>query len=80
MATGTTDRHVDYTAMEHHQDVPDATDTGDPSRPQGGFWRPEERNRGANFMAIQIGDAPGDGPDTEPAAAPLAAPERGLED
>ena len=71
MPTPTVDRHVDYTAMEHHQDVPDPTDTGDPSRPQGGFWHPEERNRGANFMAIDIGDSareerpPRDVPDSE---------------
>jgi len=66
MATDPADRHVDYTAMAHHQDVPDPTDTGDPSRPQGGFWHPEERDRGANFMAIPLGDATSDAPAATP--------------
>ena len=35
--------HVDYTAIEHHEEVPDPRDTGDPSRPQGEFWHQNER-------------------------------------
>jgi len=29
--------HVDYTQMEHHDETPDPTDTGDPSSPLGAF-------------------------------------------
>lgn len=36
-------RHVDYTTVEHHEDIPDSADTGDPSRPQGEFWHRNER-------------------------------------
>jgi hypothetical protein len=35
--------HIDYTAMEHHEEIPDSGDTGDPSRPQGEFWHQNER-------------------------------------
>jgi hypothetical protein len=35
--------HVDYTAMAHHEEIPDSSDTGDPSRPQGEFWHRNER-------------------------------------
>ncbi len=54
MGTRPAKKSIDYTAMAHHQDIPDPTDTGDPSRPQSGFWHPEERDRGARFMAIEI--------------------------
>ena len=36
-------KHIDYTAMEHHEVIPDSADTGDPSRPQGEFWHRNER-------------------------------------
>ena len=35
--------HIDYTAMAHHEEIPDSSDTGDPSRPQGEFWHRNER-------------------------------------
>jgi hypothetical protein len=35
--------HVDYTAMAHHDEIPDSADTGDISRPQGPFWHGNER-------------------------------------
>jgi hypothetical protein len=34
---------IDYTAMEHHEAIPDPRDTDDPSRPQGEFWHQNER-------------------------------------
>ena len=43
-----------YTEMEHHEDVPDSRDSGDPSRPQGWFWHQNERPGADHFMEIEI--------------------------
>ena len=49
-------RHVDYTAMEHHEDIPDSADTGDPSRPQGEFWHRNERPGAEAIRNVRLKD------------------------
>ena len=59
MTAETAEPHIDYTDINHHQDIPDSADTGDPSRPQGPFWHPEERERAPRpVTAVQIGHRP----------------------
>ena len=36
-------RRTDYTEIAHHEEMPDSSDSGDPSRPQGEFWHRNER-------------------------------------
>ncbi len=50
------DKHVDYTTMEHHEDIPDSADTGDPSRPQGEFWHRNERPRAEAIKDVRLKD------------------------
>jgi hypothetical protein len=54
MAADTPEPRIDYTDINHHQDIPNSADTGDPSRPQGPFWHPEERDRARRFLSIDI--------------------------
>ena len=51
-------KHIDYTAMEHHEDIPDSADTGDPSRPQGEFWHRNERPDADAIEKVRL-DEPG---------------------
>lgn len=54
-------RRTDYTEMAHHEEMPDSSDSGDPSRPQGEFWHRNER-RGVDAMETAGAAAPGEAP------------------
>jgi hypothetical protein len=47
-------KHIDYTAMEHHGEIPDSADTGDISRPQGEFWHRNERPGAEAIDAVRL--------------------------
>jgi hypothetical protein len=54
MTTTTPVKHIDYTEMDHHQDIPDSRDTGDISRPQGEFWHRNERPGADEIKNVQL--------------------------
>ena len=54
--------NVDYTTMEHHEDIPDSADTGDPSRPQGEFWHRNERPGAEAIESVKLDESTNEKP------------------
>jgi hypothetical protein len=51
-------KHIDYTEMEHHNELPDPNEENDISSPQGEFWHRNERPGADSIKEVYLEKRP----------------------